>query len=532
VTSRDAVSEGLYLKPNVLIEPLVDRFYAWLHTFAPATAAMNLAYLHQPLLDSFVRSPQVHANAVRNPKLRGGYFVDVEADRIGEVRALREHMASANVPMVELAAGIKEADELLRSKASGYDLTPLYAELPDVLRGFVELSYDLANHPRLRFIEPLLYRSRYYIESRQSIDLSLDEGAERPFILSTPRLSRPSHLQLPLPFRHEGIDMLFSMRTTPRRFGEIKEALEVPDEADDTLQSFFTAQPCRPSSREVDHGGRIRYFGHACLLLQAPGVSILTDPFISSDYAAGDRFTYVDLPDVIDYCLITHGHQDHIVLESLLQLRSKIRTVVVPRDSGGRLEDPSLRLYLQHLGFPVVEVDDLDEIPIPGGTIRACPFLGEHADLDIRSKTTYAVHISGRAVFVGADSSGVDPALYEHINEVVGPLDFAFIGMECDGAPLVWLYQALFTQPVSKKMSDSRKLSGSNAEQALAIVDRLGVSEAYVYAMGEESWLGHVMATSYTPESYQLVQVAEFVESCRNRGIKAEHLLVQHEWRW
>jgi hypothetical protein len=50
--------------------------------------------------------------------------------------------------------------------------------------------------------------------------------------------------------------------------------------------------------------------------------------------------------------------------------------------------------------------------------------------------------------------------------------------------------------------------------------------------MGEESWLGHVMATSYTPECYQIVQVAEFIDTCRARGVKAGHLFAQHEWQW
>ncbi len=108
----------------------------------------------------------------------------------------------------------------------------------------------------------------------------------------------------------------------------------------------------------------------------------------------------------------------------------------------------------------------------------------------------------------------------------------AFLGMECAGAPLTWLYQALLTQPVTKKMSDSRTLSGSNAEQAAAIMTELGASEAYVYAMGEESWLGHVMATTYNEDSYQLKQVEEFMTWCADHGVKSDHLFGQHEWRW
>jgi hypothetical protein len=179
-----------------------------------------------------------------------------------------------------------------------------------------------------------------------------------------------------------------------------------------------------------------------------------------------------------------------------------------------------------------VEVDDFSEVEFPGGKVIATPFLGEHADLDIRAKATYCVRLGGRTIFVGADSSGIDPGLYRYMRRHVGQVDMAFLGMECAGAPLTWLYQGLFTKPVTKKMSDSRTLSGSNAEQAAGIMAELGASEAYVYAMGEENWLGHVMATTYNENSYQLKQVADFMTWCAEHGVKSDHLLGQHEWRW
>jgi L-ascorbate metabolism protein UlaG (beta-lactamase superfamily) len=230
--------------------------------------------------------------------------------------------------------------------------------------------------------------------------------------------------------------------------------------------------------------------------------------------------------------LITHGHQDHIVLETLVQLRSRIGAVVVPRSSRGNLCDPSIALYLKALGFSVIEVDDFDEVPFPGGTVVATPFLGEHSDLDIRAKSTFLVRLAGASFFVGADSSGIDPVLYRYIRNHLGSVDLAFLGMECDGAPLTWLYQGLLTRPVTKKMSDSRKLSGSNAKQAAAIMTELGADEAYVYAMGEESWQGHVMATTYTEDTYQLKQIDEFLGWCTENNITAEHLFNKREWRW
>src|SRR5689334_17708700 len=148
---------------------------------------MNLANLHLPMLDSYIQSPQVHAAAVANPKMRGGFFVDYGGARVAEIRALRDAIARDNASLLDLAESIRQAEDLLRTQATGYDLTPLYAQLPQSVRGFVELVYDLDHHPSLRFLESLLYRSRYHREERQSIDLSLDGEVERPFVLSTPR---------------------------------------------------------------------------------------------------------------------------------------------------------------------------------------------------------------------------------------------------------------------------------------------------------------------------------------------------------
>jgi len=322
------------------------------------------------------------------------------------------------------------------------------------------------------------------------------------------------------------------LRERPASEARIREMLCVADQQMDTLRTLLTADRAPVAGRTIEAGGRIRYFGHACVLLQSPSVSILVDPFISSDVAAGGRFTYADLPDRLDYVLITHGHQDHVVPETLLQIRNRVGVVVVPRSGGGQRQDPSLRLFLRDLGFEVREVDDFDEIAFAGGRIVATPFLGEHSDLDIRAKSTYCVRLAGRSMFIGADSSGLDPQLYRHIRAAVGPADIGFLGMECDGAPLTWLCRPLFTQPVPRQMSVTRKLSGSNAAQAADIVRELGIQQAFVYAMGEEDWLQHVMATSYTPESFQLQQVAEFVATCRDQGVAAEHLYRQREIAW
>src|SRR5258708_35887086 len=100
-----------FLRPDVIVEPLVDGFYAWLHTVAPIQAAMNLAFVQVPLLESYLQSPQVHVNACNNPALRGGIFVNIEASRVREVRELLGTIKRERSDMLRLAEAIAQAEE-------------------------------------------------------------------------------------------------------------------------------------------------------------------------------------------------------------------------------------------------------------------------------------------------------------------------------------------------------------------------------------------------------------------------------------
>jgi Predicted Zn-dependent hydrolases of the beta-lactamase fold len=102
--------------------------------------------------------------------------------------------------------------------------------------------------------------------------------------------------------------------------------LGVSNKDEPLLSSFFTTESEPAGTRYEGTGVRIRYFGHACVLIESRRVNVLLDPVISYKSNGGiARYTYADLPDRIDYVLITHTHQDHCMLESLLQLRHKIK---------------------------------------------------------------------------------------------------------------------------------------------------------------------------------------------------------------
>jgi L-ascorbate metabolism protein UlaG (beta-lactamase superfamily) len=426
---------------------------------------------------------------------------------------------------------VQALDSMLRERANGHSLQPLYSAIPDTLRGYVELVYDLNNHPSFRLIEPLLYRSRYYDRSMQSLMLSEITADERPFVLSTPRLESERSLHLRLPFDHEAIDELFRLKTSPRPRAEIKEMLQVADNSEEVLRSFLTTEAPPRYTPYSGSGVRWRYFGHACILIESNGVSMLFDPVLSYTYENNiSRYTYLDLPEQIDYVLITHNHQDHVLFETLLQIRHKVKNILVPRSGVGNLQDPSLKLLLEHCGFKnVIEISEMEEIHCNGVQIAGLPFLGEHADLNIQSKLAWRVKVGPHSLLFAADSCNIEPRLYEVIHNEIGDVDALFLGMECDGAPLSWLYGPLLTHRVERAMDESRRLSGSNYEQGMNLVDRFRCREAYVYAMGQEPWLNYIMSIKYTSESRPIAESNRLLEACQQRGVIAERLFGEKE---
>ena len=520
MTNRD-----VYLKPNVLVEPLFNQWYAWSYLIPPATAAMYIANYHLKVMQSFVATPQVHIAAHKNPEMMGGPFINYDLTKVDEVKGLIEKTRKEQAPMIELAEAIKSTNDMLLNEANGSSLESLYPRVPEVLKGYVELTYDLNNQPSVRFIEGLLYKSPLYKTGSQSIALSLADKDDRTFVFSTPRLENPHRLNLPIPFASKALDELFRMRHTPQPFGFIKEVLGVKDEDEELFASFFTEE-VQPQGQRYDGDDiRIRYLGHASLLIETSKTSILCDPVISyNDCLDVDRYTYPDLPDTIDYVVITHNHQDHCMFETLLQLRHKIKQIIVPKNSG-RLEDPSLKMILQTIGFSnVVEIDEMETLEVTDGSITSLPFFGEHADLSIRTKTAFLVNLKGRTILIAADSNNIEPKLYQHLHELFGDMDIVFLGMECDGAPLTWLYGPLMTKPLARKLDHSRRFDGSDYAKGIALIDQLQPREAYVYAMGQEPWLTYLTSIRYTDESRPIVESNKLVEDCRSRGIVSERL--------
>jgi L-ascorbate metabolism protein UlaG (beta-lactamase superfamily) len=531
-----------YLKPTIKAEPLIWRWYAWSYLIPPLTAGCNIVERHLKIMQSYVDNPELHALAVKDPKLIGGPFIDLDGQKVEEVKELIKVTLNDCEKLIELHNAYKEMDILLQNE-KGASLEQLYKKIPTLLRGFIELVYDLNNYPSIRLIEPFIYNS-YYDDRFQEISLSNTIGDYRKFLLSTPRLDstplltpkldQEDEVYLKLPFSDKRLDILFSLKQQPGDLKTINNLFDIPENKRKLFESFFTNTPPLMNNDRNYFGEdiRLRYFGHACMLVQTKSTSILFDPVISYTIENDiPRYTFEDLPDHIDYVIITHNHQDHLMLETLLQLRHKIGNIVFPSNLKGSLADPSIQEIMSRVGFSgLIELGEMETLPIQDGFIMGLPFLGEHCDLNIQSKLSYFINLKGKKLLFAADSNNIDEYLYKNIFDITSEIDMLFLGMECEGGPLTWLYGPLLTKPIARAFDRSRTLSGSNFEKAWSIVNNLKCKNAYVYAMGQEPWLRHVMALNYTPDSIQITESNKFVTKCRENGIEAERLYGKKEW--
>jgi len=522
----------LSLKPNVAFEPLIGHWYAWTYIVAPHTAGAYFRNYYLPMMDSFVRNPEAHVDALCDPAAAGGPFIALPPSRAAEVGRVRQQMLDEERPLLEFADAVRALDRLLTNEAVGGCLHGLYARVPDPLRGLVELCYDLHCRPSFRFIDASVFHSPYYRDCSQSILLA-PQGDARPFVFSTPRLDTNGGIRLTIPFRSDVVDRIASTRLQPRPQVEVAELFEGIDHAAGWRDLFDAVNGRAPNSDSeyTGRGLRLRYCSHACVLVQSRGVSVLLDPLIPyrADHTARDRFSFDDLPSRINGVFITHNHQDHVMLETLLQLRHRIETIYVPK-SAGRLPDISVKHLLRAIGFQhVEEIDEYDTVRLGPIAVTGLPFFGEHADLDIRTKLAYCVAADDRSVVCVADANNIEPKIYEYVREAIGEPDVLCLGMECDGAPLSWLYGPLLPRPLPRALDQSRRTESSDYPMAAQMVETLRPKRVFIYAMGLEPWLTFVTSAHFDQNSRPIAESDRLIAECRRRGIDACRLFGKAE---
>ena len=521
--------EPMYrLADTTVVEPLVNQWSAWAHLVPPVAAGLHLVNYQIKTLQSYLENPEMHLQAARNPNLVGGPFVDIPSHRLEEVRELLDATKRRQARSIEFGESITGFANWLADAAKGESLEPFYARVPEPMRGYVELIYDYYNRPALRFLEGLLYASDYYDPGLQSLRISqLTSDDSRPFFMSTPRLLSHGEIDLGIAFADERADQLFALDCAPQTLPRIREILGVDKEDESKLLEHLTILPPPTTGKWMSRTIRIRYVGHACVLLEWNGISILTDPYVGVRPTEGgmSRLTYGDLPEKIDFALVTHNHQDHFALETLLRLRHRIECLVVPKSSGILYGDMSLKLLAQILGFQrVAELDSLEALPFPDGEIIAVPFLGEHADL-AHGKAAYVVRAGGQQILFGADSNCLDARLYENLRQALGRIETVFLGMECVGAPLSWSCGPLFPAKPQHQHEQTRRYQGCDSKAALEILEAVGAKRIYNYAMGQEPWIEFLLGLGLREDSQQIRESDALLARTRAKNFLASERL-------
>ena len=161
---------------------------------------------------------------------------------------------------------------------------------------------------------------------------------------------------------------------------------------------------------------RLRWLGHATVLVELGGVRVLTDPLLRRRILHLRRAAPLDLSDLgkLDAILLSHAHYDHLDPPSLRRL-PRDAEVIVPRGAGE---------LVRRQGFETVrEVERGDEIAIGGIRVRAVP--AAHDSRRIRGSRTealgYLLEGARRIYFPG------DTDLFPEMAELAPGLDVALI---------------------------------------------------------------------------------------------------------
>ena len=102
------------------------------------------------------------------------------------------------------------------------------------------------------------------------------------------------------------------------------------------------------------------WFGHSSYLLSLHGTTVLVDPvfcsaapfrFVNKPFEGTEKYLPEDMPDAIDFLVITHDHYDHLDYQTVVRLKDRIGHVVCPLGTGAHFE---------RWGFAPGEVTELD----------------------------------------------------------------------------------------------------------------------------------------------------------------------------
>lgn len=191
------------------------------------------------------------------------------------------------------------------------------------------------------------------------------------------------------------------------------------------------------------------WFGHSSYFMQLEGKALLVDPVFSGaaspikattrSFVGSDVYEVNDFPD-IDFLFLSHDHWDHLDYETVVKLRSKVKTVITGLGTAEHLE---------HWGFNpqlIIEKDWNQQADLGDGfivnTTPARHFSGRSL---VRNKAiwmSFVLQTPKRKIYLGGDS-GFDTH-FEAIGNQFGPFDLAIL--ECGQYNESWKYIHMFPE--------------------------------------------------------------------------------------
>lgn len=166
------------------------------------------------------------------------------------------------------------------------------------------------------------------------------------------------------------------------------------------------------------------FIGHASMLIEAGGISILSDPWWRGPCFGAQWWNYpapaLTVLDTIkpDYIYISHGHHDHLH-PGTLKLFSRDTVVLVARANG-------LGSFIREMGFTVIEVGD-EAIALGTGGVR-CHIMPTHSD------DTLMVISDGSEVCININDAlhsapeAIQVAMVERLTTLYPKIDYVFCG--------------------------------------------------------------------------------------------------------
>lgn len=176
----------------------------------------------------------------------------------------------------------------------------------------------------------------------------------------------------------------------------------------------------------------IVWLGHSSYYLQTDGKKILIDPVFSENaspvpdtntaFAGSNIYQPDDIPDDIDYLLITHDHWDHLDYPTLDALKSKVKQVITPIGVGSYLEQWGYSSDIIYQGdwYNSFKQDDLEIHILP-----ARHFSGRLLERDQTLWASYAIISDSQRIYFSGDS-GYD-TYFKQIGEQFGSFDLAVL---------------------------------------------------------------------------------------------------------